>query len=282
MSAPLVCRICGSSRPSAFYVFEVLLQCSQRAFQEEPNTQTAFAHPRIDGKTVTWEEALTHTLPLKSITGRKIGLNTFGIYTGKASFYRGQDWLESMLLAFHTGTTSWFTDMCIDDTNRLLITEWMIGHAAPLLTDLGRAHNILILGDDPSVHNWGMLQPDHQYTEEIKHSQQTKHTKVSFVSASAFTPHLPSQKSISIRPGSEPFFLLGMLNLVVNNGWYDKQYVGKYTLGLQTVKGLLAPYTVSRCAALCGVGDADISGVTLKWIRSAMGLIHLSAWCFTV
>ena len=83
-------------------------------------------------------------------TGRKIGLNTFGIYTGKASFYRGQDWLESMLLAFHTGTTSWFTDTCLDDASRLLVTEWMIGHAAPLLTDLGRAHNILILGDDPS------------------------------------------------------------------------------------------------------------------------------------
>ena len=85
-----------------------------------------------------------------------------------------------------------------------------------------------------------------------------------------------TQKSISIRPGSEPFFLLGMLNLIVNNGWYDKQYVGKYTLDLQTVKQLIAPYTVSRCAELCGVGDADISGITLKWVRSAMGLIHLA------
>ena len=68
-----------------------------------------------------------------------------------------------------------------------------------------------------------------------------------------------------------------MLNLIVNNGWYDKQYVEKYTVGLQEVKQRIAPFTVSRCAELCGIsGDADISGVTLKWIRSAMGLIHLT------
>lgn len=275
MSTPLVfCRVCGSSLPLHSTSSKFCCNASQKAFHEEANTAQRIRVPRIDGTSVSWDEAIAH-IASKVDTGRKIGLNTFGIYTGKGSFYRGQDWLESMLLAFHTGTTSWFTDLCMDDTSRLLVTEWMIGHAAPLLTDLGRAHNILILGDDPSVHKWGMLQPDHQYTEEIKHSQQTKHTKVSFVSASAFTPHISAQKSISIRPGSEPFFLLGMLNLTVNNGWYDKQYVGKYTLGLQTIKKILAPYTVSRCADLCGISDADISGVTLKWVRSAMGLIHL-------
>ena len=62
----------------------------------------------------------------------------------------------------------------------------------------------------------------------------------------------------------------------MNNGWYDKQYVGKYTVGLQEIKQRIAPFTVSRCAELCGISDADISGVTLKWIRAAMGLIHLT------
>ncbi len=276
MSTPLVfCRVCGSSRPIHSSSSKFCCNSAKEALHEEPNTTNRIRTPRINGKPVSWDDAIAH-IASKVDTGRKIGLNTFGIYTGKVSFYRGHDWLESMLLAFHTGTTSWFTDMCLDDANRLIVTEWMMGHAAPLLTDLGRAHNILILGDDPSIHDWGMLQPDHQYTAEIKHSQQTKHTKVSFVSASAFTPHIPAQKSISIRPGSEPFFLLGMLNLIVTNGWYDKQYVGKYTQGLQAVKHLIAPYTVSRCASVCGVGDADISGVTLKWIRSAMGLIHLA------
>lgn len=276
MSASIVfCRVCGSSLPLHSASSKFCCKSATEAFQEEPNTVDRIRTPRIDGKSVSWEEAFTH-MTSKIDAGRKIGLNTFGIYTGTTSFYRGKDWLESMLLTFHTGTTSWFTDLCVDDASRLLVTEWMIGHAAPLLTDLGRAHNILILGDDPSIHGWGVLQPDHQYAAEIKHSQQTKHTKVSFINASGFSTHITPQKSISLRPGSEPFFLLGMLNLIVNNGWYDKQYVEKYTLGLQEVKQRIAPYTVSRCAELCGISDADISGVTLKWIRSAMGLIHLA------
>ena len=276
MSASIVfCRVCGSSLPLHSASSKFCCNDAAEAFQEEPNTADRIRAPRIDGKSVSWDEAFTH-MASKIDAGRKIGLNTFGIYTGTPSFYRGKDWLESMLLAFHTGTTSWFTDLCVDDASRLLVTEWMIGHAAPLLTDLSRAHNILILGDDPSVHGWGVLQPDHQYTAEIKHSQQTKHTKVSFITASGFALEITPQKSISLRPGSEPFFLLGMLNLIVSNGWYDKQYVGKYTVGLQEVQQRIAPYTVSRCAKICGISDADISGVTLKWIRSAMGLIHLA------
>jgi len=275
MSASFVfCRSCGSSLPLNSASTQFCCEASRAAFQEEPNTTNRIRSPRIKGKVVSWDDAFSH-MSSKIDAGRKIGLNTFGIYTGTQSFYRGHDWLESMLLTFHTGTTSWFTDLCMEDASRLLVTEWMMGHAAPLLTDLGRAHNILILGDDPSIHGWGSLQPDQQYTAEIKHSQQTKHTKVSFVQASGFTPHITPQKQLSIRPGSEPFFLLGMLNLIVNNGWYDKQYVGKYTLGLNEVKQRIAPYTVSRCAELCGVADADISGITLKWVRSAMGLIHL-------
>ncbi len=276
MSTSIVfCRSCGSSIPLSSESTSFCCTDAQRAFQEEPNSDKRIRSPRIDGKDVSWNTAFDHMASTID-TGRKRGPNTFGIYTGQSTYLRGLDWVEALLLSVHTGTTSLFTDLCLDDASRLLVTEWMVGHATPLLSDLGRAHNILLLGDDPDVEGWGMLQPDHQYTKEIKHSQQTKHTKVTVVSATGFEPHINVQKKLTIKPGTEPFFLLGMLHLVLNNGWYDKQYVNKYTTGLDTIKQLIAPYPVSRCASICGLSDADISGVTLKWVRSAMSVIHLT------
>lgn len=276
MSTSLVfCRICGSNLPVTPENTTFCCSAAKEAVLEEPQTHNRIRTPRINGTESTWDDVWPH-LTSKVEAGRKIGLNTFGIYSGRKTFLRGMDWLESLLLSMHTGTTSWFTDLCLDDASRLLVTEWMIGHATPLLSDLGRTHNMLIVGDNPESHGWGLLQPDQFYTKEIKHSQQTKHTKVTFVNAEGFDPHISAQKQLTLRPGTEPFFLLGMLHLVLNNGWYDKQYVEKYTLGLDEIKQRIAPYTVSRCAKICGLSDADISGVTLKWVRSAMSLIHLT------
>ena len=129
-----VVQVCLSTPPRRSFA----VQQQKQAFQEEPNTTQRIRTPRIDGNSVSWDEAIAH-IASKVDAGRKIGLNTFGIYTGKAKFYRGQDWLESMLLAFHTGTTSWFTDMCLDDSSRLLVTEWMIGHAVAIVDRFGQS-----------------------------------------------------------------------------------------------------------------------------------------------
>ena len=276
MSTPVVfCRQCGSSRPLSQDTTDFCCENAQRAFHEEPSSDNRIRTPRINGAEVSWQEAIQYIV--KKITeAQSENINAVGLYLGTSTWYRGLDWTQSMLTALKLGTTSLFTDQCIDDAARLLVTEWMLGHATPLLTDLSRAHNIIILGDNPHIVGWGALQPDHDYESAIIHSQGTKQTKVSIVSSSPIESKFNSQSNIVIRPGTEVFFLLGMLHLVVNNGWYDKQYVEKYTTGLETVQQWVKPFTVAKCAEICGVTEAAISGLTLKWTRSAMGLIHLT------
>lgn len=276
MSTPVVfCRQCGSSRPLSQNSTQFCCVSAQRAFHEEPLSENRIRSPRINGSEVSWPEAIQHIV--KKITdAQSRNINSVGLYLGTSTWYRSLDWTQSILTALKLGTTSLFTDQCIDDAARLLVTEWMLGHATPLLTDLSRAHNIIILGDNPHIVGWGALQPDHDYESTIVHSQGTKQTKVAIVSSSPIESKFDSQSNIAIRPGSEAFFLLGMLHLVVNNGWYDKQYVDKYTTGLDTLQQWVKPFTVSKCAEICGVTEATISGLTLKWTRSAMGLIHLT------
>lgn len=274
-TSAVFCRHCGSSRPLSEGTSKFCCAAAQMAFQEEPVAENRIRHPQINGEIATWDDVLEH-IQEQILAAQQHSTNAVGLYLGTPTWYRGLDWTQSILMALKLGTTSLFTDQCLDDAARLLVTEWMLGHAAPLLTDLGRAHNIIILGDNPHLVGWGALQPDHDYESAILHSQSTKQTKVSFVSSTSVDSSFNTQSNIVIRPGTETFFLLGMLHLVVNNGWYDKQYVEKYTTGLQTLQQWVKPFTVAQCANACGVSEADISGLTLKWTRSAMGLIHLT------
>ena len=86
---------------------------------------------------------------------------------------------------------------------------------------------------------------------------------------------------VSIRPGTEPFLLLGLLHISLKSGWMDKQYVEKYTLGFDKLFPLLESYTVDRCAAICGIKSSVLSGIALKFTRAPMAVIHPNSGTFS-
>ena len=86
---------------------------------------------------------------------------------------------------------------------------------------------------------------------------------------------------LSIRPGTEPFLLLGMLHQSLKSGWVDQQYVDKYTTGAEELPELLESWTLERCANICGVSPAQISGVALKFSRAAMAVVHPNSGTFS-
>jgi hypothetical protein len=65
-----------------------------------------------------------------------------------------------------------------------------------------------------------------------------------------------------------------MLSAAVKGGWRDAQYIKDYTEGWDTLPALLSAWSVERCAQICGVEAAQISGAALKFGRSAMAVAH--------
>lgn len=48
---------------------------------------------------------------------------------------------------------------------------------------------------------------------------------------------------LPIKPGTDTALLLTWINIVISNGWYDKEYVEKYTVGFEEVKEAVQEYT---------------------------------------
>ena len=243
----------------------------------------AVSHPerittplRRDGErlvAVSWDEAIAEIGSALRQVRSQTGPGSIGLHIGDEVFRSSQDWVRSLAFAVGLGTPAVLSDLCLGAGPRIRHTEMMIGYPAALIPDVGRAHHVVILGGEPLREGWGPLVAGGDFLPEVEHSRKTKGTRV--VVADSRRTDLAGQmdQHLAIRPGTEPFLLLGMLSAVVAGGWHDTQYVRDYTTGYEALTEALRPWPIARCAEICGISTAALSGVALKFSRAPMGVI---------
>jgi anaerobic selenocysteine-containing dehydrogenase len=253
-----------------------LCEQAEMAFE----TEHRLSNPSKKEQKTKWTEALSQiSSALKKV--QKQNPNAIGLYVDDQTFRRGFDSVQSLFFALQSGSTSFYTDQCRYNAPRLLITELMIGHAASLISDLSRAHYILHLGSDHRDGSWGQLQPTMGYEAEIAHSRKTKGTKLIIVSSQKSEYAESADQFVSILPGTEPFLLLGMLQIALKSEWFDRQFVESYTFGFSELQSYLKDYPIERCAKICGIETSILSGLALKFTRSPMAIIHPNSGTFS-
>ncbi len=63
---------------------------------------------------------------------------------------------------------------------------------------------------------------------------------------------------LQIRPGTDGALGLGMLNVIINEGLYDKEFVDKWCLGFDQIKALVQEYPTDRVADITWLAEKDI------------------------
>lgn len=222
----------------------------------------------------TWEEAVADIGARLRALRRRHGPPGVGLYLGEPVQRSSRALARSLAVGVGMGTPNIFSTLALGAGPRLQVAEWMLGQATPLLSDVGRAHYVVLLGDDASLRDWGPMQAGMGHLEALRHSKRTKGTKVVTVGPRRGPLAEVADQHLSIRPGTEVWFLLGLLSAVVRGGWVDQQYLRDYTAGYAALDAALAPFPVDRCAAACGLEPAAINAVALKLSRAAMATVH--------
>ena len=63
---------------------------------------------------------------------------------------------------------------------------------------------------------------------------------------------------LRVRPGTDCALALGMINVIIANGWYDRQFVAEWTLGFDELKARAAAYPPEKVAEITWVPAKDI------------------------
>ena len=68
---------------------------------------------------------------------------------------------------------------------------------------------------------------------------------------------LPQGKRLQLRPGTDAALLLALLNVIINEKLYDRDFVEKYTFGFDKLTQRLQEYSPQRVADITGIA-ADL------------------------
>lgn len=63
---------------------------------------------------------------------------------------------------------------------------------------------------------------------------------------------------LRVRPGADAALALGMINVMIANGWYDKGFIAEWTTGFDALAARAAEYTPERVAEIAWVAADDI------------------------
>lgn len=270
-------RICNSRCGFGAHIEEHRVTPSDTPSNNEEHSQR-IDQPmkRINGTLtpVSWESAIDEIGDQLKAIRKAQGPSGIGVYIGEASQRSARTLIRSLAFGVGSGTPHIFSEANLSFAPQIWATEKVLGHAASLMSDLSRAHYIVLLSGAQREVGWGPLSPGGGHENWIQHSRKTKKTKVVVADPRRTELADTMDKHLPIRPGSESYLMLGMLTAIVQSGWTDDQFIRDYTTNFDKLKTLVADWRVEDFASMCGIDAAELSGVALSFSRSAMSIIH--------
>ena len=80
---------------------------------------------------------------------------------------------------------------------------------------------------------------------------------------------------IALKPGTDGALALGIINVIIEEGLYDANYVGKHCYGFVELKKRAAKFPIERVAEICGITADEIRLVAREFANAKASAIRL-------
>ncbi|MFY9559420.1 MAG: molybdopterin-dependent oxidoreductase [Terriglobales bacterium] len=81
---------------------------------------------------------------------------------------------------------------------------------------------------------------------------------------------------LPINPGTDAALALGIMNVIINEGLYDADYVSRYTLGFDELKARVQGYPLDKVAHWTGISAADIRRLATEYATHRPSVIRVN------
>jgi anaerobic selenocysteine-containing dehydrogenase len=140
-------------------------------------------------------------------------------------------------------------------------------------------------------HGWGGEFPKTQisWAKQLEISSADGEMAVWFLNSLKYVKNLividPRETALSsratlwmqIRPGTDAALALAMINVIINEGLYDKEFVEKWTYGFDKLKERVQEYTPERAAEICWLKADDIRTAARLFAKDTPGCIQIGS-----
>ena len=81
---------------------------------------------------------------------------------------------------------------------------------------------------------------------------------------------------IPINPGTDSALALGMMHIIIRDGLYNRDYVGRWTCGFDQLRERAAEYPPAYVASLTGIAVADIERLAHDYATTTPAVIRVN------
>ncbi len=221
---------------------------------------------------IGWEEALS--LAADGLLGvrRRHGADAVANYLGNPGAHSSGIFM-GVLVRKLLGSRNNYSATSVDQLPQYMSSQEMFGHYAVLpIADVERTSHLLVIGANPAVSN-GSIMTAPAMREKIKAIRARGGTVVVVDPRRTETARHASEH-VSVRPGGDPYLLLGMLNVIFAEGRVRLGHLSGRCDGLEQLRALAEQWPVERCAPHAGVEAAEIERLAREFASAPSAVAY--------
>lgn len=247
------------------------------ALQDIHNDPDRLRYPvrrTLDGwKEMSWDEALELVADKIKATQEKQGKDAVGLYLGNPTVHNHGAMLMLPLLLASLQTKNQFSATSADQLPHMLASYEMFGNQYLMpIPDLDHTQTFVCIGGNPLVSNGSIMTvPD--VTARLKDIQK-KGGKIIVVDPRRTETAELADQHIAINPASDPFLLLGILNVIFKEGRETLGTTEGFVDGLDIVKEMALRFTPEKVSGAIGITSDIITNLAREICESDSAIIY--------
>jgi len=222
---------------------------------------------------ISWDEAI-HLIATQLNRIRKDhGPNAVGIYTGNPPSHNYGSALLYIPLLLALGTRNRYSASSVDQRPFQLACFLMFGHQALMpVPDIDRTNYFLILGANPLVSNGSIMSAGGVGKKMDKILQ--RNGKIIVIDPRHTETARMASEHHFIRPETDTFLLLAMLNTLFRENLVNLGRLEKFTDGVLTVKEMVKDWTPEYVANATGISSEVIIRITREFAQAQSAVCY--------
>ncbi|NQW10412.1 MAG: formate dehydrogenase subunit alpha [Alphaproteobacteria bacterium] len=224
------------------------------------------ANPLTHFREASWEEALDRAAAgLSTIRDREGGKALAGFGSAKGSNEEAYLVQKLVRTGFGTNNVDHCTRLCHASSVAALMETIGSGAVTAGFREAENAEVIVVIGANPTV--------NHPVAATfIKQAAKRGATLIVMdPRGQGLTRH--AHEHLAFKPGTDVAMLNAIMNVIVTEELYDRQYIDGYTEGFEALKSSLAAFTPDAMAPICGIEADRLRAVARTYANADSAII---------
>lgn len=214
---------------------------------------------------ISWDEALETIARRLMDVKEKYGAKALSVIRGSILEHEIDPFIRRFVNVYGSPNLAGNLDMCVHP--RMLADKLTLGASAFRFRDFRKTKCILVWGVDPSTSN-PMAWKDVVDAKE-------RGARLIVIDPRFTNPASKADLYVCIRPGTDGALALGMLNVIIGEGLYDKNFVENWTIGFDELKEHVKCYTAGQVEEITSVPANIVKEVARTYATAKPAYIDL-------